>query len=305
MILIAPIFVSASHGKDLPKIAVWDLTSGDIKAAYAQDLTFILVSEISKVGKYEVYSQENVRTLAGWTEERMKLGCSSTQCLTALGQMDIAKLVSGRVGKIGNRYLVSLSLFDTQNAKAEKAISEVGRSEDELIELVQAAARKLLGIEVPLSKTEEKPPSISPAKAEVPKVLAKTGSGMVPIVNGQVKEIKFFEAPYDILPKEKRVYTKRFSKTQTRFVYFELNLDHPQPAARIDFEVQAIYYRPDGGELGRLAFKTYIVPEWAHSWHANGWGYKEFASNTWQAGRYRVDLFVGGNKIGSDSFEVY
>ena len=68
----------SSSVKEPPKIAVWDLTSGDIKAAYAQDLTLILVSEISKLGNYEVYSQENVRTLAGWTEERMKLGCSST-----------------------------------------------------------------------------------------------------------------------------------------------------------------------------------------------------------------------------------
>ncbi len=82
----------------------------------------------------------------------MKLGCSSTQCLTALGQMDIAKLISGSVGKIGNRYSVSLNLFDTQNAKAEDAISEFCRSEDELIELVQVAVRKLLGAEIPLAR---------------------------------------------------------------------------------------------------------------------------------------------------------
>lgn len=106
--LVVPL--TSLYGGELPKIAVWDLTSGDVKAVYAQDLTLILVSEIVKLKKYEVYSQENVRTLAGWTEERMKLGCTSTQCLTALGQMDIAKLVSGRIGKVGNRYSVSLNL---------------------------------------------------------------------------------------------------------------------------------------------------------------------------------------------------
>jgi hypothetical protein len=146
-----------SPAKELPKIAVWDLTPGDIKAAYAQDLTSILVSEISKSGKYEVYSQENVRTLAGWTAERMQLGCTDTKCLTALGQMDIAKLISGRVGKIGNRYSVSLNLFDTQNARAEKSVSEFGRSEDELIELVQVALGKLLGVEVPPTRVEQRP----------------------------------------------------------------------------------------------------------------------------------------------------
>jgi len=87
----------------------------------------------------------------------MKLGCTSTQCLTALGQMDIAKLISGRIGKVGNRYSVSLNLFDTQNARAENAVSEFGSSEDELIDLVQVATRKLLGEEIVPSKIEQRP----------------------------------------------------------------------------------------------------------------------------------------------------
>jgi hypothetical protein len=158
VIFIAVSFVSASYAGDLPKIAVWDLAAGNLTPSYAQDLTSILVSEISKLKKYEVYSQENVRTLAGWTAERMTLGCTDTKCLTALGQMDIAKLISGRVGKIGNTYSISLNLFDTQNAKAEESISEFCRSEDQLIDLVQVAARKLLGVEVVPAKPGQPPP---------------------------------------------------------------------------------------------------------------------------------------------------
>ncbi len=140
--LIMPYPVEPAH---IPEVGGSNpLPPGDIKGAYSQDLTLILVSEISKLGAYEVYSQENVRTLAGWTEERMKLGCTSTQCLTALGQMDISKLVSGRIGKIGDRYSLSLNIFDTQNAKSERAVSEFCRSENDLIELVQSAVRKLL-----------------------------------------------------------------------------------------------------------------------------------------------------------------
>jgi hypothetical protein len=67
---------SISPAKELPKIAVWDLAAGNITPTYAQDLTSILVSEVTKSGKYEVYSQENLRTLAGWTAERMTLGCN-------------------------------------------------------------------------------------------------------------------------------------------------------------------------------------------------------------------------------------
>jgi hypothetical protein len=116
----------------------------EVKPAYAQELTSILVSEISKTGKFEVYSQENVRTLAGWTAERMALGCTDSKCLTALGQMDVARLVSGSVGRIGDVYSISLNLFNTQKVKAERSISEFCRSENELITLLQQGVRKLL-----------------------------------------------------------------------------------------------------------------------------------------------------------------
>jgi hypothetical protein len=135
---------SVSPGQDLSRLAVWDLMAREVKPAYAQELTSILVSEISKMGKFEVYSQENVRTLAGWTAERMTLGCTDTKCLTALGQMDVARLVSGSLGKIGDVYSISLNLFNTQNVKAEKSISEFCRSENELITLLQQGVRKLL-----------------------------------------------------------------------------------------------------------------------------------------------------------------
>jgi len=50
--------------------------------------------------------------------------------------------------EIGNRYTVFLSLFDTQNVRSENKLTDYCRSEDELIELVQATLRKLLGEEM-------------------------------------------------------------------------------------------------------------------------------------------------------------
>ena len=160
---------SIPQAKELPKVAVWDLEPREVKPAYARELTSILVSEISKMGQYEVYSQDNVRTLAGWTAEKMQLGCTDSKCLTALGQMDVAKLISGSVGKIGNRYSVSLNRFDTKNAKAENAVSEFGRSEDELIDLVQLAVRKLLGVELISSKVGATGPEKT--ASQVPRIL--------------------------------------------------------------------------------------------------------------------------------------
>ncbi len=158
-LLIVPSF---SFAKELPKVAVWDLVPRNISADYASQLTSILVSETTKLKKYRVYSQENVRTIAGWTEQKMSLGCTDTKCLTALGQMDISKLISGSVGKIGSRYTISLSLFDTENTLTENALSEFCQTEDELIELIQVSVRKLLG--EPLEALTLKP--FPTAKAE-------------------------------------------------------------------------------------------------------------------------------------------
>jgi formylglycine-generating enzyme required for sulfatase activity len=158
-ILVASIYPSISSGKELAKVAVWALEPMNAPLVHVRQLTSFVVSEIAKLKKYEVYSQENVRVLGGWTAERMQLGCTDSKCLTALGQMDIAKLISGSVGKIANRYTVSLNLFDTQRARAENAISKTCESEDGLIELIQASVRELLG-EVPETET--------PAKAKPP-----------------------------------------------------------------------------------------------------------------------------------------
>ena len=188
-----------SVAKELPKIAVWDLIPGDIKGAYAQDLTSILASEIMKLKKYEVYSQDNIRTLAGWTEERIKLGCTDTKCLLALGQMDISKLISGRVGKIGNTYSISLNLFDTKNARSENSISEFCRIEDELIVLVQQAVRKLLGAQVETSSL----PAVPVDKGASP----PTG---LPAENYLLNRIFYFEDCF--FEKAKFSYLVRFLK---------------------------------------------------------------------------------------------
>lgn len=136
---------SIAFAEEQPKIAVWDLQAANIPASYAELLTSNLISEIAKNKKYEVISQENIRTVAGWTDQRMMLGCTDTKCLIALGQMNISKLISGRVGKIGNTYVITLHLFDTQNVRAENSISEDCRIEDELIPLIRQAGHKLLG----------------------------------------------------------------------------------------------------------------------------------------------------------------
>jgi hypothetical protein len=68
---------SISLGSNIPKVAVWNIEPRAVSNFYAKELTSILVSELTKLGKYEIYSQENIQTVTKWTEERMKLGIKS------------------------------------------------------------------------------------------------------------------------------------------------------------------------------------------------------------------------------------
>jgi hypothetical protein len=81
-----------------------------------------------------------------------KIAVRDNKCLTVLSEIDISKLISGRVGEIGHRSPASLSLFEAHNAKAEKMIL----SKDKSIELTQVATRRLLGVEVAEEKAPEK-----------------------------------------------------------------------------------------------------------------------------------------------------
>jgi hypothetical protein len=56
--LVLACFPPLSSGKELPKVAVWDLEPMNIPPAHARQLTSFVASEISKLRKYEVYSQE-------------------------------------------------------------------------------------------------------------------------------------------------------------------------------------------------------------------------------------------------------
>ena len=298
---------SISFAKELPKIAVWDLTSGDIEGAYAQDLTLILGSEVSKLGKYEVYSQENVRTLAGWEAQKMMLGSTDTKCLTALGQMDIAKLISGRVGKIGDRFSVSLSLFDTQNAKAERMISEFCRSENELIELVQVAVRKLLGVEVAEGKVPKKAkPPLPPPLAGKPFTDQVTGMELIFIKGGCFEMGDTFGDGYkDEKPVHKvcvdDYYLGKYEVTQEQWVRV-MGTNPSSFKKRGNYPVEKVTW-PDTqtflSRLNTITGRQYRLPteaEWEYASRSGGKGEKysgtskaedldEYAWNSGNAGR--------------------
>lgn len=191
------------------------------------------------------------------------------------------------------------SLAEEKRKLAEE--KESLRREKELLEEKNALAETKRRMEEERRKLEEEKQRL----AYVPKVDPAKGSRYINFLNAKITEVKFFEGGYDIPAKDQRVYRTSFSRAETRYVNFELNLQFPQPGVRKDFVIESIWFNQYDKEIHRASLNTFILGDWNHSWHTRGYGWREASSSGWVAGTHRVDLYVNGVKIASENFSIY
>jgi hypothetical protein len=128
------------------------------------------------------------------------------------------------------------------------------------------------------------------------------GATMLPIPVVEVVSLRFYEGGYDKIPLGQRTYEERFSKSESRYIKWELKLKFPPPGRRIDFDIDAVWYRPDGSVLTPQIKKAYVESGWEGSFHTIGRGWR--TPGNWEPGKYRVELFVDGQKIAEGFFEI-
>ena len=114
--------------------------------------------------------------------------------------------------------------------------------------------------------------------------------------------LKFYERGNNNVPKKQRDYKTQFSKSTSRYISWELNLSHPAPGRGIDFEIEGVYYRPNGNVMARHIKKSYVKSGWTSSWYSFSRGWK--TPGNWPLGKYRVELYIKGEKVTSGSFKI-
>lgn len=124
----------------------------------------------------------------------------------------------------------------------------------------------------------------------------------VPAIRANVTSLRFYEKGADSLLLNARNYGHTFIKSKTRYVNWELNLEHPQNGRRVDFTIKSILYRADGSIMSEQTTQSYVNSDWTGTSHTSGWGTEKFGN--WQVGSYRIDLYVDGKNIASDSFTI-
>jgi hypothetical protein len=88
------------------------------------------------------------------------------------------------------------------------------------------------------------------------------------------QELRFFETGQITVEKDKRSYQTAFPQKEVRYINWELYLVYPKIGARKTFQIDYIYYYPDGSQFGRAESNFSFEKGWTNSWHTNGWGWE-------------------------------
>jgi hypothetical protein len=143
----------------------------------------------------------------------------------------------------------------------------------------------------------------TPQENSVPRQEVPTPSTGIPVPGVRVVDMQFYEGAFGaLLPKDQRVYRSSFDHSAARSIFWELNLTFAPLGQRIDFPVDAVWYRSNGSELFRHTLSAHVDPGWRNSKHTMGYGFPQ--PGHWLPGAYRVDLYVRNTRIASGTFQI-
>ncbi len=124
----------------------------------------------------------------------------------------------------------------------------------------------------------------------------------IPSLSADVTSLRFYESGSDPVSYDQRVYQTSFSQANSRFINWELCLQHPAPGQQINFNIDWVFSN-ESGVFGQSTLGTYVPADWTSSCYNQGWGWQDFGN--WPAGSYTADLYIAGAQVASQAFEVY
>ena len=137
-----------STGQKKLQIAVLDFSGGTtFSKAEINTLTDRFRTDILEAGTYDVLSRKNMNSIV--EEIGFQLSdCTSKECALEVGKLlNVAKMVIGNIGKIGNTYTISISMIDVASSKTEKNIVRDYKGEkDQLLPVIQDIANNISGL---------------------------------------------------------------------------------------------------------------------------------------------------------------
>lgn len=129
------------------KIALMDLQGLGLTPESAKSLTQVLGGSLKQVKGADVITQEDIKSMLQLEAQKQVLGCDDMSCMAEIGgALGVDRMITGSVGLMENRYVVSLRLIDPRAGKVEARVTEsfVG-VEEQLLPAVRYGGKRLLG----------------------------------------------------------------------------------------------------------------------------------------------------------------
>lgn len=143
LVLACALSGTAFASEPKPTLLVLDLQSSGIEADVARNLSGLLALEIERIDRFEIASQREMRAMLSVEEQKQLVGADEDNTLLQkIGErLQAQYLLVGQVGKVGNTYILSLTLLNVKTVKAERRVKQLLVGEkDGLIGSLRSAA---------------------------------------------------------------------------------------------------------------------------------------------------------------------
>jgi hypothetical protein len=165
------------------RVALLQLTpAGPSSAALAETLGQLVAFELEDTGRFDVLSRQDLAETLKLKGIQQAMGCETDACEANIARAaDVAQLVTGSLGKLGDKYVLVLRLVDSREVRVLRQARDfaAGREED-LVAAAQRTSWTIAGIELP---PDAAPPAAAddaePAGGSGNTVLADGASAMM------------------------------------------------------------------------------------------------------------------------------
>ncbi len=150
VIFISMALIYSAWGQQPEKlrIAILDFTNtGGLSKQETITLGNRLRSMLVKTDAFIVLERGQMDDILG-EQGFQQTGCTTTECAVEMGRLlNMQKMISGTIGKLGKTYTIDLSLIDVQTAQIEKSFFRDFKGEiDGLLDLMQVIANQIVAI---------------------------------------------------------------------------------------------------------------------------------------------------------------
>ncbi len=154
-----------------PTVAVLALEANEGAEEAAPGIAALLASRLSEASEIQVLSPRDIEAALGTERHQQLLGtgtCSDGGCLEELARVLGARyMVTGRLDRLGDTYLLSVSLADALEGRGLARPSSEAANAHELLQVTQAIGEQLLAEIVPSAERTPSRPLLGSAR-EVP-----------------------------------------------------------------------------------------------------------------------------------------